>query len=84
MIGYAISYMVITSELVNDSYIHIYLLLFTSLLQGVLYKINNNSLYDAFLNQIIVYGVLFFFVLILLIFKTLKTNGKEKTKEEQI
>ena len=84
MIGYAISYMVITSELVNDSYIHIYLLLFTSLLQGVLYKINNNSLYDAFLNQIIVYGVLFFFVLILLIFKTLKTNGKERTKEEQI
>ena len=84
MIGYAISYMVITSELVNDSYIHIYLLLFTSLLQGVLYKINNNSLYDAFLNQIIIYGVLFFFVLILLIFKTLKTNGKEKTKEEQI
>ena len=82
MIGYAISYMVITSELVNDSYIHIYLLLFTSLLQGVLYKINNNSLYDAFLNQIIIYGVLFFFVLILLIFKTLKTNGKERTKEE--
>ena len=84
MIGYAISYMVITSELVNDSYIHIYLLLFTSLLQGVLYKINNNSLYDAFLNQIIIYGVLFFFVLILLIFKTLKTNGKERTKEEKI
>ncbi len=84
MIGYAISYMVITSELVNDSYIHIYLLLFTSLLQGVLYKVNNSSLYDAFLNQIIVYGVLFFFVLILLIFKTLKTNGKERTKEEQI
>ena len=84
MIGYAISYMVITSELVNDSYIHIYLLLFTSLLQGVLYKINNNSLYDAFLNQIIIYGVLFFFVLILLIFKTLKTNGKERAEKEQI
>ncbi len=83
MIGYAISYMVITSELVNDSYIHIYLLLFTSLLQGVLYKVNNSCLYDAFLNQIIVYGILFFFVLILLIFKTLKTNGKERTKEEK-
>ena len=83
MILYAVSYMVITSELINDSYIHIFFLLFTSLLQVVLYRINNNSLYDAFLNQIIIYGVLFFFVLILLIFKTLKTNGKERTEENQ-
>ena len=78
MILYAISYMIITSELVNDSYIHISVLVVVSILQAVLYNINNTNLYDAFINQIIVYGVLFILVLAILIFKTFKINGSKK------
>ncbi len=78
MILYAISYMIITSELVNDSYIHIVILAVVSILQVVLYNINNRNLNDAFINQVIVYGVLFIFVLAILIFKTFKLNGSKK------
>lgn len=78
MIVYAISYMIITSELVNDSYIHILFLISISILQVVLYNVNNTTLDDAFINQIVVFGVLFVFVLTILIFKSFKKHGRKK------
>ena len=76
MTAYALSYMVITSLLVEDSYIHIYFLIFLSVLQVVLFRINNESLYDAFLNQIIIYGILSIFIFFILIFYIFNNNGK--------
>ncbi len=76
MTAYALSYMVITSLLVEDSYIHIYFLIFLSVLQVVLFRINNESLYDAFLNQIIIYGILSIFIFFILIFYIFNSNGK--------
>ncbi len=81
MIAYSTGYMVITSQLVNDSYVHIYILLGISLLQVVLYNINNTTLYDAFLNQVVIYGVLFLFVLVILISKIFKKDGKNVQRE---
>lgn len=77
---YAVSYMVITSLLVDDSYIHIYFLIFITILQVVLYSINNSTLYDVFINQIIIYGVLSAFVFFILIFYIFK-NGKNPKRE---
>ena len=83
MIGYALAYMVITSLLVEDSYIHIYFLLLLSILQVILYRINNSSLHDAVNNQLVIYGILSIFVFLILIFYIFKKNAKnikEKTK----
>ncbi len=80
MTVYAVSYMVITSLLVDDSYIHIFFLLFTTILQVILYSINNDSLYDVFLNQVIIYTVLTAFVFFILIFYIFK-NGKNPKRE---
>lgn len=80
MTVYAVSYMVITSLLVDDSYIHIFFLLFTTILQVILYSINNDSLYDVFLNQVIIYAVLTAFVFFILIFYIFK-NGKNPKRE---
>ena len=68
MTMYALAYMVITSLLVEDSYLHIYFLIFLTVLQTVLFNINNSTLYDAFLNQVIIYGILSIFVFLILIF----------------
>lgn len=80
MIAYSTSYMIITSQLVNDSYSHIYILFAVCVLQVVLYNLNNNTLNDAFINQIVIYGVLFILVLLILIFNIYKSNGKSKAK----
>lgn len=80
MTVYAVSYMVITSLLVDDSYIHIYFLIFITVLQVILYSINNMTLYDVFINQIIIYGVLSAFVFFILIFYIFK-NGKNPKRE---
>jgi len=80
MIAYSTSYMIITSQLINDSYSHIYILLGVSILQVVLYNINNTTLNDAFINQVVVYGVLFFLVLIILIFNIFFNHGSEKNR----
>ncbi|PKN02704.1 hypothetical protein CVU76_01565 [Candidatus Dojkabacteria bacterium HGW-Dojkabacteria-1] len=76
MTVYAVSYMVINSLLIKDSYIHIFFLVLLVALQYTLFQFNNDSLKDAFMNQIIVYASLFFFVLLVLIFYILKRNGK--------
>jgi len=81
MTVYALSYMVITSLLVDDSYIHIYFLLFLSILQVVLFRVNNESLYDVFVNQLVIYGILGIFVFLILIFYILKNNGKNYKRE---
>ena len=77
MTMYALAYMVITSLLVEDSYLHIYFLIFLTVLQTVLFNINNSTLYDAFLNQVIIYGILSIFVFLILIFYIFKRNGKD-------
>ncbi len=76
MTAYAVSYMVINSLLIKDSYVHIFFLVLLVILQYFLFQFNNDTLKDAFMNQIIVYGTLFFFVLLVLIFYILKRNGK--------
>lgn len=76
MTAYALAYMVITSLLVEDSYLHIYFFVFLTALQIVLFQINNGSLYDAFLNQVIIYGILSVFVFLILILYIFKKNGK--------
>lgn len=76
MTAYAVSYMVINSLLIKDSYVHIFFLVLLVVLQYSLFQFNNDTLKDAFMNQIIVYGTLFFFVLLVLIFYILKRNGK--------
>jgi len=80
MIAYSTSYMIITSQLVNDSYSHIYILFAVCVLQVVLYNFNNTTLNDAFINQVVVYGVLFFLVLIILFINIYKSNGKTRAK----
>lgn len=77
MTFYAVAYMIINSLLVNDSYKHIYFLVVLSILQIVLFRVNNDTLYDAFVNQLIVYGLLTLFVIVILIFNVFK-NGKGK------
>ena len=80
---YALSYMVITSLLVDDSYLHIYFLLFLTVLQVILFRINNESLYDIFVNQLVIYGILGIFVFLILIFYIFKNNGKNPKREAQ-
>lgn len=75
---FSVSYMVINSLLIKDSYIHIYFLSFLLVLQLLLYKLHNITLYDAFINQLIVYGVLFVFIFLILIFYFFKKNGDKK------
>lgn len=75
---FSISYMVINSLLIKDSYIHIYFLSFLLVLQLLLYKFHNITLYDAFINQLIIYGVLFIFIFFILIFYFFKKNGDKK------
>lgn len=77
MTAYSISYMLINSLLIKDSYIHVIFLILLTVLQYVMYMINNETLYDAFLNQLIIYGLLFVFVSIVLIFYIFKKNGKD-------
>ncbi len=75
---FSVSYMVINSLLIKDSYIHIYFLSFLLVLQLLLYKLHNITLYDAFINQLIIYGVLFIFISFILIFYFFKKNGDKK------
>jgi len=81
MASYGVSYMVITSLLIDDSYVHILFLVLISILQVVLYSVNNSTLYDAFLNQVIIYSVLTSFTIFILIFYIFK-NGKKNPKRE--
>lgn len=76
MTVYAVSYMVINSLLIKDSYVHIFFLVLLVALQYILFQFNNETLKDAFMNQIIVYSTLFFFVLLVLISYIFKRNGK--------
>lgn len=80
MTVYAVSYMIITSLLVDDSYIHIYFLIFITVLQVFLFSINNTTLNDVFINQIIIYGILSVFVFFILIFYILKNVEKAKNQ----
>ena len=81
MASYGVSYMVITSLLIDDSYVHILFLVLISILQVVLYSVKNSTLYDAFLNQVIIYSVLTSFTIFILIFYIFK-NGKKNPKRE--
>lgn len=81
MTSFGITYMVITSLLVDDSYIHILFFVLITLLQIVLYSTNNTTLYDAFLNQVVIYGVLTVFIFFILIFYIFKNNGKNPKRE---
>jgi len=76
MTVYAVSYMVINSLLIKDSYFHIFFLVLLVVLQYTLFQFNNETLKDAFMNQIIVYSSLFFFVLLVLISYIFKKNGE--------
>ncbi len=76
---FSISYMVINSLLIKDSYIHIYFLVLLLLVQLLLYKFNNSTLQDAFVNQLVIYGVLSIFIFFVLIFYFFKKNGNKKT-----
>lgn len=76
MTVYAVSYMVINSLLIEDSYAHIVVLTLLAILQVLLFTFNNDTLHDAFINQMIVYGIMFVFILIILIFYIFKKNGK--------
>ncbi len=78
--GYAISYMVITSLLVNNSYVHIYFLLSITVIQSFLFNLNNSSLYDAYINQILIFSLLFITSLFILIFYIFKSDGRKKSK----
>jgi O-antigen/teichoic acid export membrane protein len=80
MTSYAIAFMIINAFLVNDSYKHIPFLLLLTILQVILFKINNNSLQDAFNNQLVVYGILTIFVFVILIFNIFR-NDKIRRKE---
>jgi len=77
MAAFGVTYMVITSLLVDDSYIHILFLILIFIVQVVLYKINNDTLYDAFLNQVIIYCLLTAFIFFILIFYIFKKNEKK-------
>lgn len=81
MIASSISYMVINSLLVEDSYIHLIFFFLLTILQILLYTFNNETLYDAFINQVIIYSVLSVFVLFILIFFIFNKYG-EKPKRE--
>lgn len=78
MTAYSVSYMAINSLLIKDSYIHIYFLLLLVAVQLILYRVHNSTLQDAFVNQIVIYGLLFIFVFFILIFYFFKKNGKSK------
>lgn len=80
MTAYSISYMVINSLLIRDSYTHIIFLSALTILQYVLYQINNDTLKDAFTNQLIIFSALLIFVFVVLIFYIFKKNGKNKEK----
>ncbi len=81
MTSYGITYLVITSLLVDDSYLHIIFLILITLIQIFLYSTSNTTLYDALLNQIIIYGVLTAFIFFILIFYIFKKNGKNPKRE---
>lgn len=81
MIASSISYMVINSLLVEDSYIHLIFFFLLTILQILLYTFNNETLHDAFINQVIIYSVLSVFVLFILIFFIFNKYG-EKPKRE--
>jgi O-antigen/teichoic acid export membrane protein len=74
MTGYAFAYMVITSLLVDSSYIHIILLIITSVIQVILFRMYNESIDDVYANQIVIYGLLTLFSIFILFFNKYK-NG---------
>ncbi|MGI6423072.1 MAG: hypothetical protein ACOX0X_00410 [Candidatus Dojkabacteria bacterium] len=78
MTVYAMTYMVINSLLINESYSHIIFLILLTVLQVALYSINNSSLNDAVVNQMIIYGMMFVFVITTLIFYIFKKDEKDK------
>jgi O-antigen/teichoic acid export membrane protein len=80
MTGYALAFMVISSLLVKDSYFHIYFLLVLTILQILLFSYNNNTLQDAFNNQMVIYSTLTVFMLVTLSYYVIK-NGKTNKKE---
>lgn len=82
MTAYAVSYMLINSLLIKGSYLHIIFLTALTALQLVLFMTNNRTLHDAVFNQLVIYGILFIFTLIILIFYIFKQNGQRKNKEE--
>jgi O-antigen/teichoic acid export membrane protein len=55
MTTYAVGYMLINSLLIKDSYIHILFLTILTLLQIIMFKTNNETLYDAVFNQLVIY-----------------------------
>jgi len=81
MTVYALSYMMITSLLVDDSYVHIYFLIFISVLQATLFRMNNYTLHNVFINQIVIYSALSVFTVIILFFYIQKRNGEKEEKE---
>ena len=78
MTVYAMTYMVINSLLINESYSHIIFLILLTVLQVALYSINNSSLNDAVVNQMTIYGMMFVFVITTLIFYIFKKDEKDK------
>jgi O-antigen/teichoic acid export membrane protein len=77
MTAYSVSYMVVNSLLIRESYVHIIFLTILTVLQFILYQINNETLKDAFTNQLIVFGSLLLFIVIVLTFYIFKKNGKD-------
>lgn len=77
MTFYAVSYMVVNYLLVKDSFIHIPVLILLGILQIIMFSVNNESLQDAFNNQIVIYSLLTLFTVLRLIFNR-NINGKEE------
>mgnify|MGYP005820284469 CR=1 FL=1 len=77
---YSVSYLVVNSLLIKNSYIHIIFLGILTALQYILYQLHNDSLEDAFNNQLIIFGVLFLFILIVLNYYIFRKNERDKEK----
>ena len=84
MAGFAFVYMA-TNFFISKSYFkYLYILLFITVLQVVLFIKRNDSLAMVMQNQVIVFGSLFLFTVIYLLFKLskLKNGGEKKIGEE--
>lgn len=89
MTGYSVVYMIANYFITRGTYSYIFVLLFASILQIVLFSLRNDSLDIVVQNQIILYAILTLLTIIFLLFnfkniqRNEETNNKRENKKDR-
>jgi len=89
MTGYSVVYMIANYFITRGTYSYIFVLLFASILQIILFSLRNDSLDIVVQNQIILYAILTLLTIIFLLFnfkniqRNEETNNKRENKKDR-